>query len=245
MNMIAMAPTAGTVPLYRHLMDEIAEQLRTGTWAADEKLPTEAELCAAYGVSVITVRRALSELASQGLLYRVQGKGTFAAPARDITVPNELMYQQFGDLPGQHQPIGVTVVEPPADVAVVLNLDQGAHAVRIARSKVADGRPIKFEQAYVSVASLPSSWRRTDFERDATFLELFTGQSLRPSSTQIVITSALPSEDEQRYLQVDASQPLLRLRRIALDSERRPLWLTDNSTNLSSYVLEMAVPPLA
>ena len=50
-----------------------------GLWKAEERIPTEKELCEIFHVSRITVIRAVSELVNEGLLYRFQGKGTFVA----------------------------------------------------------------------------------------------------------------------------------------------------------------------
>jgi DNA-binding GntR family transcriptional regulator len=240
--MFTMASAVDTVPLYRRLMDELAAQIRDKRWAAGEQLPTEVDLCALYGVSIITVRRALSELAAQGLLYRVQGKGTFVSAPPKVTVATEQMYRVFGEPSGQHRPISTSIVDAGDDIGEVLGLDPEHAVLRVTRGKISDGRPIKFESAYVDVSALPASWRRSDFERDVPFLDIFTGQSMRPRHSQLIITSALPGEEEQQYLEIRPEQPILRLRRIALDEDRRPLWLADNSTNLGSYTIETAVP---
>ncbi len=237
-----MAATVDTVPLYRRLMDELAAQIRDKRWGPGEQIPTEADLCGLYGVSVITVRRALSELSSQGLLYRVQGKGTFVSSPPKVTVATEQMYRVFGELPGQHLPISTSIVDAEEDIAGALELDPRRAMLRVTRSKIAEGRPIKFESAWVDVGALPASWRRSDFERDVPFLDIFTKQMLRPRHSQLIITSALPNEDEQLNLEIQPDQPILRLRRIALSAERRPLWLADNSTNMSSYTIETEVP---
>lgn len=68
------------VPLYQQIADDLAGALSTRF--AEGRLPSEAELVAAYGVSRITVRQALAHLAERGLLVRKQGKGTFVATPR-------------------------------------------------------------------------------------------------------------------------------------------------------------------
>ncbi|HIC96210.1 TPA: extracellular solute-binding protein [Candidatus Bipolaricaulota bacterium] len=65
------------VPLYRQLKEILEERIRRGEFRPGERLPTERELCQQFGVSRITVRQALGELANEGLLYRHQGSGTF------------------------------------------------------------------------------------------------------------------------------------------------------------------------
>lgn len=71
-----------SVPLYQQLKEALAAQIKGGSLQADERLPSEKELCAMYNVSRITVRQALAELAREGLIYRTHGKGTFVAKPR-------------------------------------------------------------------------------------------------------------------------------------------------------------------
>ena len=66
-----------SVPLYRQLKEILEERIRQGRFRPGERLPAERELCRQFGVSRITVRQALDELANEGLLYRHQGSGTF------------------------------------------------------------------------------------------------------------------------------------------------------------------------
>ena len=61
----------------------IREIIRLGQIEADGKLPTERELCARFGISRRALRRALDALEAEGLVWRRQGKGTFAGQPPD------------------------------------------------------------------------------------------------------------------------------------------------------------------
>jgi GntR family transcriptional regulator of arabinose operon len=67
------------IPLYSRIRDYILEQIRRDKWRANDQLPTEAVLAGQFGVSRFTIKKALAELVEEGLVYRVQGKGTFIA----------------------------------------------------------------------------------------------------------------------------------------------------------------------
>ena len=67
-------------PAYRTLARALRDDLARGRYANGVRLPTEAELAAAHGVSRQTVRRAFHDLVADGLVHRVPGRGTFAAP---------------------------------------------------------------------------------------------------------------------------------------------------------------------
>src|SRR5580765_4707043 len=72
---------AAPEPLYAQVARDLAGHVRAGTMAAGRRLPAEPVLARAYGVNRLTVREALTSLARQGLVRRVQGVGSFVADA--------------------------------------------------------------------------------------------------------------------------------------------------------------------
>jgi GntR family transcriptional regulator len=99
---VAMMAGAG-VSLHRQLFLVLHDEIARGAMAAGDPLPTEQELCDQFGVSRITVRRALSDLANQGYIIRRQGVGSFVRernPAERLaeirSYMDELRQIQFG-----------------------------------------------------------------------------------------------------------------------------------------------------
>lgn len=78
----------GEVPLYYQLYTLLREQIASGRFAPGDRLPTEAELVADYGISRITVRQALKSLEEEGLIRREAGRGTFVTG--DLPLPSTL-----------------------------------------------------------------------------------------------------------------------------------------------------------
>lgn len=70
------------VSLHDQLNQIMREQLKKDIWKANQKIPSENELAQEYGLSRMTVRAVITELVKDGLLYRVQGKGTFVTPEK-------------------------------------------------------------------------------------------------------------------------------------------------------------------
>jgi Bacterial regulatory proteins, gntR family/Periplasmic binding protein-like domain len=70
----------GQVTARRQLVDELSQDILAGRYEADRLMPSEHQLCRKFDVSRVTVRLALGELESRGLIYRHHGKGTFAHP---------------------------------------------------------------------------------------------------------------------------------------------------------------------
>ncbi|MEU4828421.1 substrate-binding domain-containing protein [Actinomadura sp. NPDC023710] len=73
---------AGRELKFRKMAGQLRAQIRSGAWVAGAKLPTEQELARLHGVSLTTVRRAMEDLAEEGLVVRRQGAGTFVAGQR-------------------------------------------------------------------------------------------------------------------------------------------------------------------
>ena len=68
------------LPVYAQLKTLLTEDIIRGRYAPGERLPTEHELCATYGISRTPVHRALAELAEEGAILRHRRRGTFVNP---------------------------------------------------------------------------------------------------------------------------------------------------------------------
>ncbi len=68
-------------PLYQQIVARLSQEIEAGAYAAGDKLPSERALCEQFGVSQITVRRALRELAHAGLVYSRHGLGWYVSEA--------------------------------------------------------------------------------------------------------------------------------------------------------------------
>lgn len=66
-------------PIYMQLADIVAGMISAGALVVDRPIPAESRLAEEYGVARLTARRAVRELRERGLVYTVQGKGTFVA----------------------------------------------------------------------------------------------------------------------------------------------------------------------
>ncbi|HEX4064069.1 MAG TPA: GntR family transcriptional regulator [Streptosporangiaceae bacterium] len=85
-------PERGRAAAYRTLADALRSEIRDGRYADGGKLPTEEQLSASYSVSRQTVRRAMQDLVSEGIIYRVAGRGTYPVAEEDRYV------RQFGSV---------------------------------------------------------------------------------------------------------------------------------------------------
>lgn len=131
----------------------------TATLAPDEPIPSERALMARYEVSRSTVRQALRGLAEEGVVYRIQGAGTFVAdPAR---IRKSLSLTSFSEdirsrqmIPGVRL-LAAVIVDASAEVARDLRLPPGAPVLHLERLRTADGAPMCLENVWLPQDLLP------------------------------------------------------------------------------------------
>ena len=77
------APIA-TAPAYQRIRDHLFDHIRGGDWSPGDRLPSEHDLKEQFGVSRMTVRRALRELVDEGYVSRVVGAGTYVTDRSNV-----------------------------------------------------------------------------------------------------------------------------------------------------------------
>jgi GntR family transcriptional regulator len=141
------------IPLHHQIATYLLSQLRTGALQAEERLPPEETLARQFGVSRSTIRQALGSLASEGLVIRRRGVGTFLTPKAQDMVPKKLTGFSWNVFLGAKR-VSVRVleketVEVPEAVAPLLELKPGAKVVRFKRVRRAEGKPFSFVINYL------------------------------------------------------------------------------------------------
>src|ERR1700720_1440776 len=140
-------------PLYARVETVLAGEITDGDLKVGDQLPTEDSLIARFGVSRITVRRAIQNLVSRGLVEIRRGKGTFATAPKITQELTELSgfvedMHALGRKPTARV-IGKEIVTADAIVASQLALTKGERVVRIHRVRLADGIPLSFDETYL------------------------------------------------------------------------------------------------
>jgi GntR family transcriptional regulator len=139
--------------LYSRVETVLAGDIADGDLKVGDQLPTENRLISRFGVSRITVRRAIQNLVSRGLVEIRRGKGTFVAAPKIAQELKELSgfvedMHALGRKPTARL-IGKEIVTADATVASQLALTKGERVVRIRRVRLADGTPLSFDETYL------------------------------------------------------------------------------------------------
>ncbi len=141
------------IQVMRMLVDEIGKE----TWKVGERIPSEDELSARYAVSKITIRQALGNLAADGYLMKIQGKGTFVAgnkPVVGLTMKTRFTEGLFGrGVQEDREVVERGTTAPPEEVARLLGSE--APLYRIVTRRQAEGESVSTDVSYVPVGLLP------------------------------------------------------------------------------------------
>jgi GntR family transcriptional regulator len=147
------------MPLYLQVKDSIRRRILSKEWKSGSRIPIESELCDMYGVSRITVRKALESLQSEGYLIKLQGRGTFV---NKNTIEQRLskFYSFSGELQkkGMHEHaklISFSKTKADEEQAENLRCQIGDPVYRIERVRCTEDKPYAVEVSYIPLRFAP------------------------------------------------------------------------------------------
>lgn len=197
-------------PLYEKVKQYVLEKIDSGEWLVTDRLPGEPELARMLGISRMTINRALRELASEHILERIPGVGTFVAEAKPASAVVEI-HNIAEEIRNRGQAYSCEVaflgsVDPPRPVLAGMNLRQGERLARAIIVHRANGAAVQLEDRFVKPSFAPD-FLEQDFGRITTTAYLFS--ITPPSDAEHVIEAELPDEETQELLEISAHEPCL------------------------------------
>ncbi|MFT5420948.1 MAG: GntR family transcriptional regulator [Candidatus Endobugula sp.] len=214
------------MPLFLHIKETIRKQILDGTYSVHDKLPSERELIESFNVSRITVRQALAELQREGLVFKINGKGTFVSKpkaALDVSklrgfgeAMSSMGYESFSRV------LSMKEEESPNNVSSRLNLPADALVTKIQRLRYLNREPISLDITYFK-PRLGKIVSAADLEgRDIlSILENECGIVLE--NAKVTIESLLCDDYLSRHLQIEAGGPILHIERTLFDNAHQPV----------------------
>lgn len=199
-------------PLYLQVRDMLFKRIESGAWKASEPIPSEALLAREWGVSLGTVRKALSHLEKERLLIRRQGRGTFVVDQTSGEMA--VRFSNLRDLEGARI-LGdvlqstVTRGSPGAEEREELQLEPNAVVLRIERIRQYADRPFMTEVVVLPEARFPSLKGREEFPPRIVVLAQENGLLLSKAREA---ASAVPAPRAVAHaLAIAEGTPILRL----------------------------------
>jgi len=241
-------------PLYLQIADELRDQILNEAVRPGARLPSEHDLMETYGAARQTVRKAIAELKSEGLLDSERGRGVFVrARAPIVRSANELLSAERwqGDATSsppeaasQDAEVEVTVgrARATADVAARLGLRESA-AVLVRRERTFDSeRTLEVSTTYLPVElARGTAIERQDVSGREVFAELERLGHRLERFTERVATR-MPRPAEARSLDLGPGTPVVLIARTAWGSDGRPVAVSDDVMAADRYELVYEVP---
>ena len=203
------------VPHYLRVKNHLREGIAGARWIPGDLLPSEAELTQSFGLSRMTVNRALRELEQEGLVERVQGVGSFVAQFHRVssTLSVRDVHDEIAERGRRHSTTvhQLARIRAVAAQAALFGLKPGAALFRSVLVHHEDDVPIQCEDRLVNPACAPD-YLSVDFTQRTPTHYLLDVAPL--SEARYTIEAVVPDPIEARLLGLTEQSPCLRVTRL-------------------------------
>jgi GntR family transcriptional regulator len=222
----------GAMPLYEKLKKSLTDQIEMGFFKPGQLIPSERTLCLQCGISRITVRRCISELIHEGILYRKQGKGTFVA-RRKIKqgLARIVNFTQTVLALGMKPSTAILSVESTSalgEVAKELGLPIAAPVVRLVLLGKGDDEPLVLYESFFPPDigwKIAQEARNREKERVPFSTYDLYGESsgVFPSTVNQTFEAIVANEPLSAIMEVKKGFPLLLIQSVFTNRDQQPL----------------------
>ena len=213
------------IPVYYQLKKIITDKISSGVYAVESLIPSERELSEILNISRMTVRQALSQLVTDGVLYREKGKGTFVSKPKF----EQRNIMSFSDIAKEKGLVPSTTVLsfyksfPDQSIAGMLDIRSDESIYTIKRLRLANNLPIGIEEVFIPERYCPNL---ENFDLSASLYKLLK-ENFHHSINYVdnSIEAAKPSKEEKELLCISSSTPVLNITSIYfMESELKLLY---------------------
>lgn len=231
-------------PLYAQLQIAIHNDIVNGTYPLGARMPSETELGVHYGISRITVRRAVQELEKEGLLERKQGKGTFVRHQKIENKMDAIMgfTDSISKMGGKVGRVIHSKKLIPATkwLASMLQIPCGAQLFELKRTMYSDDAPILYDECYYPCSRFPDMIHQV--QEDVSTYRLIKevyGVSMPRAHKRFNVEIA--DITSSRYLGCEPGAPLFSIFKITYDDKNVPVQISKSLVlaSCATYVLDV------
>lgn len=246
---LSLVDRSSDLPLHAQVRRGLVELIQSAAKDRTLPLPSESELMDAFGVSRITVRRALGDLASAGYVVRQAGKGSYALPQK--------LRHTSGRIEGASEEFraqGFTVtarlldyakLEATSEIGQSMGVPEGTRLQFARRLVIADGKPISIVRIYLD---LPTGVQPTpeDISGDSIFKVLHRKWGLVAVRAVRTMEASLASKEDIELLGLDSPAAVFIADMVAYDQSQRPFALINVRYDSAyyKYVHEFDLPSI-
>jgi len=207
------------IPLYVQIVAGLRAKISAGDYLPGQKIPPESQLCQEFGVSRITIRRAVKTLVDECLLYTKQGKGTFVNAVKiGRRLPQLYSFsedmRELGYEPSS-KVLERILVEADPETATLLDLPESDHLVnKISRVRMANKIPILIEQTFIPHYLCPDLLEES-FDHKSLYHTLTERYRLELDRAEETYEVRFPTASEAKELGCKRSLPAFSIQRLA------------------------------
>ena len=208
----------------------IVSNLREGSLLPGDRLPSENALSEKLQVSTITIKRALDDLRRQGLIQRIQGRGSFVVGQTKITLDLERMFslttitQEHGMRPVRYT-LEKSEMPAPPGAAKHLNLPAGERVAKLVRVRLMDKTPVAVDTSYLPARYFPDLLSVYN-DRLSLYEVMRDRYKQEPVRARDILSPALINPYEFKALEIPVGTLGIMIERIGYGAEDIPLEFT-------------------
>lgn len=221
------------VPIHEQLYCYIKQCITDKTYPVGAVIPSESEMQAQFGVSRITVRRAVSDLERDGFVKKRRGAGTVVIPQkleRDLSSFNSFggSARVKGQRPGSIILRFEELQVPSVKVAEKLQIGTDENVYLLKRLRMINGRISGLNETYIN-CRLGVNLSRDDFDSDTSLYELLESRGIHLGSADETIEAKMSDAKLRRELFLDKDQPMVYKERVTYDTDNIPVEFSENT----------------
>lgn len=213
------------VPLYYQVKQGILRAIQEGALKVEDMIPTEAELCEVCGISRPTIRQALSELVTEGYLYRLKGKGTFVSKTKiEARFLNKL--QGFNQemlekgLKPSTRVLNFSCIPGREDVNTKLNLDSSEPLFYLERIRYADDEPLVYVETYFPYRQF-QVLKNVDFVKESLYQSMKELAQIEVTRVHRVLEAVNAEKRDADLLDIPKGNAMVKVQTIGFAKEGR------------------------
>lgn len=231
------------LPLYVQIREALRQKIAAGEIAVGEQLPGEQDLARLFGVSRMTLRQAIDDLARQGHLRVLHGRG--------VIVVSRKVRRDYGRLTGFHEDVTARNLQPssrllerrvvPAEAEMAENLaiKPGDPVIFFSRLRLADGQVVACNDVHSPAGLCP--WLETaDLEQQSLY-KLYEAHGITLEWAHQIVEARAATPEQARKLDVDPGSPVMYIERTTYTAGNLPIEWTSAVGLPDLYTLDMTL----
>lgn len=229
--------------LYKKVMEDLKSRINSSEFSVGDVLPTEKSLMEHYSYSRITIRRAIDELVSIGLLEKKQGFGTVIVDKQmtgDLFIlRSTLEYTTAVNKTVFYKVVCFNLTNPPEKIRELLDLNQDEKVYYIRRLKTIDGEASIVEDSYMPISLFPELNIKILEQSKYNYIDHETDYVIEGASQEFL--AEIPDAEVYRLLDIDPSNPLLKIESLGNFEDGRlfeftEIWHKPDSFSFKHYL---------